>query len=225
MCFPWDRDHRARTQPWRPWIRPPPTGLCTVSHLTVECFQPDLFSQTMAPDATCSSGFYTRCKRPSGSAQSAHTAIIKQRKFRHRFCIPSHLADLGIKDPAVLLAKLNTILGTDYSLRSTPALEGIMLHRISKGHDLGMAYGMLRRQWFIISPELLSDLESLEKIDRERREAAVVDGLIEDVRMPPRRVWDLFSNRVLPFWVVGMSWRRDRYNPEHIASRSNRSSV
>ncbi|KZV69900.1 hypothetical protein PENSPDRAFT_580051, partial [Peniophora sp. CONT] len=132
--------------------------------------------------------------------------IIAQRKFQRHYCIPSDLADMQIKDPVVLLDKLNNILGTDYSFHSTPALKDIMLDCISRGYDLGMAYGMLRRWWSPLLPDILSRLELLENEDRARREAAVVDGLIEDVRMPPRRLWDLYSNRVLPFRAAGMSW-------------------
>ncbi|KZV63821.1 hypothetical protein PENSPDRAFT_589294, partial [Peniophora sp. CONT] len=136
--------------------------------------------------------------------------IIAQRQFQHCYCIPSDLADLQIKDPVVLLAKLNYILGTRYSFQYTPALKYVMLECISRGYDLGMAYGMLRRWWFPhILSHILSHWKLLENKDRERREAAVVDGLITDVRMPPRRVWDLYSNRVLPFWAVGMLWRHE----------------
>ncbi|KZV63798.1 hypothetical protein PENSPDRAFT_640399, partial [Peniophora sp. CONT] len=140
-------------------------------------------------------------------------SIIAQRHFQHRYCIPSDMADLQIKDPAVLLAKLNTILGTGYSFRSTPALIDIMLDCISRGYDLGMAYGMLRRWWWYhLSPDSLDHFKLLESQDRERREAAVVDGLIKDVRMPPRRVWDLYSNRVLPFWAVEKSCGRSIFD-------------
>ncbi|KZV63824.1 hypothetical protein PENSPDRAFT_589321, partial [Peniophora sp. CONT] len=147
--------------------------------------------------------------------------IIAQRQFQHHNCIPSDLADLQIKDPVVLLARLNDIFGTVYSFNATPALEVIILDCISKGYDLGMAYGMLRCWWFRLSPDLLSRLKLLENEDRERREAAVVDGLITDVRMPPRRVWDLYSNRVLPFWAVNKSWERFEVFGEYIMAVSH----
>ncbi|KZV74377.1 hypothetical protein PENSPDRAFT_708710 [Peniophora sp. CONT] len=62
---------------------------------------------------------------------------------------------------------------------------------------------MLRPWWSSVSPDLLSHLGSLEQKDRERRERAVSERLVLDCHIPPRRVWDLYSNRVLPFWVLG----------------------
>ncbi|KAK0432046.1 uncharacterized protein EV420DRAFT_1285167 [Desarmillaria tabescens] len=41
-----------------------------------------------------------------------------------------------------------------------------------------------------------------EEKDKERRQKAVVDGKIVDPYMPPRRVWDLYSNRVVPSWIA-----------------------
>ncbi|KZV75872.1 hypothetical protein PENSPDRAFT_544235, partial [Peniophora sp. CONT] len=126
----------------------------------------------------------------------------QQREYRHRWCIPPELADLKFNDPVLLLVTLNIIFGTTYAF-DAPALDNIMNYCISRGFDLGMAYGMLRCWWSRISQlDLLTHFESLEREDCERREQGVRERLIIDCHMPPRRVWDLYCNRVLPFWVL-----------------------
>ncbi|KZV75867.1 hypothetical protein PENSPDRAFT_570720, partial [Peniophora sp. CONT] len=74
-----------------------------------------------------------------------------------------------------------------------------------------MAYGVLRNWWRSVSQlYLLSHFESLEREDRERRERAVSERLIIDNKIPPRRVWDLYSNRVVPYWVLGIEFNTER---------------
>ncbi|KZV75962.1 hypothetical protein PENSPDRAFT_696872, partial [Peniophora sp. CONT] len=131
--------------------------------------------------------------------------IIKQHSYAGQLCIPSELADLQIDDPAMLLTMLNDILGTDHSFHTTPSLRHIMIYCIQEHYDLGMVYGMLRRFWpdIVHSSKLcLSYLKRLEREDKEFREQAVVKELVVERFMPPRRLWDLYSNRVLPFWVA-----------------------
>ncbi|PBK58628.1 hypothetical protein ARMSODRAFT_900281 [Armillaria solidipes] len=38
--------------------------------------------------------------------------------------------------------------------------------------------------------------------DRKRRQDALVGNKIVDMNIPPRRVWDLYSNQVLPWWII-----------------------
>ncbi|KZV75870.1 hypothetical protein PENSPDRAFT_696709, partial [Peniophora sp. CONT] len=132
--------------------------------------------------------------------------IIKQREHHGHWCIPSKLADMKFDDPVMLLAMLNAIFGTTYSFCDTPeALGNIMDYCISRGYDLGMAYGMLRRFWALVSePEidLVSLFELLELEDRMLREKAISERLVINCHIPPRRVWDLYSHRVLPFWAA-----------------------
>ncbi|KZV75941.1 hypothetical protein PENSPDRAFT_623695, partial [Peniophora sp. CONT] len=142
------------------------------------------------------------------SSATPGNKIVKQLSFQGRYCIPSQVADRQVDDPVLLLDGLNDILGTHYSFHSIPALRPIMIYCIRKEYDLGMAYGLLRHWWFDISnfPSLLFHFEVLERQDSERRERVVYGGLFEERLTPPRRVWDLYSNRVLPFWAIQASW-------------------
>ncbi|SJL03050.1 uncharacterized protein ARMOST_06395 [Armillaria ostoyae] len=119
--------------------------------------------------------------------------------------IPSSVADassasLGVDE---LLKKLNSTLGTKYDL--TSSLSSLLKSYISKEYDFGTVYGYLRPIWFDCDMNDIQDsLRTSEATDLRIRQEALVDGQITwtGLRMAPRRVWDLFSNRVVPWWAV-----------------------
>ncbi|KZV75862.1 hypothetical protein PENSPDRAFT_599173, partial [Peniophora sp. CONT] len=142
------------------------------------------------------------------SSTTLGNRVFNQREFQCRYCIPSELANLQIDDPAILLNELNEILGTRYRFDTIPALEPTLRYCISRTYNLGMVYGLLRPWWLTIADNTRSFPEhfvKLEREDSERRERAVFEGLIIKRLMPPRRVWDLYSNRILPFWALDES--------------------
>ncbi|PBK79860.1 hypothetical protein ARMGADRAFT_101607 [Armillaria gallica] len=119
--------------------------------------------------------------------------------------IPSSLADtpsgsLGVDG---LMKTLNSTLGTKYDL--TPSLTSLLKACISKEYDFGTIYGYLRPIWFDCDLNYVKDsLRIFEATDLKIRKQALVDGQIawQGLTMAPRRVWDLFSNRVVPWWVA-----------------------
>ncbi|KAK0198024.1 hypothetical protein F5146DRAFT_1130968 [Armillaria mellea] len=116
--------------------------------------------------------------------------------------ISSSLADtpcsgLGIEG---LLDLLNITLGTSYTL-DTPSLSFLLKDCIAQNYDFGTAYGRLRsawhnQRWSVIQMELWEREEK----DANWRRNALDGNRIVDSRMKPRRVWDLYSNRVVPYW-------------------------
>ncbi|KAK0446533.1 uncharacterized protein EV420DRAFT_892768 [Desarmillaria tabescens] len=122
--------------------------------------------------------------------------------------IKSSLADtpcaaLGIDG---LLDKFNATLQTSYT-RETPYLSSVLEYCISENYDFGTAYGCLRRMWYNNDWRTVEDeLRSREKNDLEQRRKALVGNRIVDPHISPRRVWDLYSNRVVP-----SSWITDRW--------------
>ncbi len=50
--------------------------------------------------------------------------------------------------------------------------------------------------------DIQNELCRREEKDKEQREKALVGNQIIKVYLPPRRVWDLYSNRVVPFWIA-----------------------
>ncbi|KAK0456819.1 hypothetical protein EV421DRAFT_1896018 [Armillaria borealis] len=126
--------------------------------------------------------------------------VPNQRAYTGRApVISSSLADipcfcLGIQG---LLDLLNTTLGTSYTL-DTPSLSFVLKDCIAQNYDFGTAYGRLRSTWY--DDNIQMKLRKREAEDIEQRRDAVVGSRIVHSRMNPRRVWDLYSNRVVPWW-------------------------
>ncbi len=119
--------------------------------------------------------------------------------------IPSSLADTPCASLGVdgLLKTLNSTLGTKYDL--TSSLSSLLEVYISHKYDFGTVYGYLRPIWFDCDLNIIQDsLRTSEAKDKKIRQDAVVDGQITEkgLTMAPRRVWDLFSNRVVPWWIA-----------------------
>ncbi len=128
-----------------------------------------------------------------------------QRRFTGRKpIIPSSLSDTPCRalDVAGLLATLNTILNTSYPLRTAwiYSLLGVFITRDS---DFGTAYAYLRPFWYRHNfTDVEDELRAREEWDSNMREDALVNKRIITRYVPPRRVWDLYSNRVVPFWAT-----------------------
>ncbi len=120
--------------------------------------------------------------------------------------ISSRLADtlcatLGVQG---ILDQLNTILGTSYTVEM-PSLSSLLEECIANKYDFGMAYSRLRRIWYTDDwSTIRARIYGWEEEDREERRKALVGNRVVDPRLPPRRVWDLYSNRVVPSWYTCM---------------------
>ncbi len=68
-------------------------------------------------------------------------------------------------------------------------------------YDFGTVYGHLRPFWYNLT-NIEDKLQRCEEWDRQMRLDVLVDNKIISPLIPPRRVWDLYSNRVVPWWVV-----------------------
>ncbi|KAK0482799.1 hypothetical protein IW261DRAFT_1053046 [Armillaria novae-zelandiae] len=131
--------------------------------------------------------------------------VPNQRRYTgQRPVIPSSLADtpcaaLGIQG---ILDQLNAALGTSHTL-DTPSVLSLLTESIERDYDFGTIYGRLRVVWNTHRDTNIQDeLHRLEEEDRKLRKDALVGNMIVRRSLPPRRVWDLFSNRVVPFWVT-----------------------
>ncbi|KAK0457325.1 uncharacterized protein EV420DRAFT_520690 [Desarmillaria tabescens] len=139
----------------------------------------------------------------TGQAESP-IPVLKQRFYTGRkSVIPSSLAnvlcaDIGIDE---LLEKLNTILGTSYTLENRP-LSSLLENYIAKGYDFGTVYAHLRPVWYNDLTTIENHLRTCEARDREMRQDVLANNRIITTMMPPRRVWHLYSNRVVPWWIA-----------------------
>ncbi|KAF9024550.1 hypothetical protein BDZ89DRAFT_1068948 [Hymenopellis radicata] len=99
-----------------------------------------------------------------------------------------------------LFAELNRLTGARVQKGHSGA-ETVLRTCISRKYDLGTAYARLRPIWKAGPADLARcGAES----DRER-ERSLVDGktIQRPYQIMPRRVWDLYANRVVPFWCCG----------------------
>ncbi|KAK0211956.1 hypothetical protein IW262DRAFT_1485949 [Armillaria fumosa] len=129
--------------------------------------------------------------------------VPKQRSYiGRRPVIPCSLADtpcatLGVQG---VVNRLNATLGTS---RMPRKLYTILEDFIEKNYDFGMAYALLHPVWNTVKPSSIQDeLRRREEEDREHRQKALVGNRIVNTYLRPRRVWDLFSNRVVPSWIT-----------------------
>ncbi|KAK0453066.1 hypothetical protein EV421DRAFT_647444 [Armillaria borealis] len=163
------------------------------------------YEYTTLPKVTISATIET------GQAEST-IKVPKQRKYTGRKpVIPSSLADtpcatLGVQG---VLDRLNATLGTSHTL-DTPSVLSVLEDCIVRNYDFGTAYGCLRCVWNRKNDCTIEDeLRRREEEDKEkerRRKALVGDNLMK-LTPTPRRVWDLYSNRVVPWWVgIGSEW-------------------
>ncbi|KAK0224356.1 hypothetical protein IW262DRAFT_1459412 [Armillaria fumosa] len=153
----------------------------------------------------------------SALAETGHAEltipVLKQRSYTsNKPVISSALADTPCADLGTegVLKKLNATLGTSYSLRSQDfrplsetTLHSILEPYVARNDDFGTVYAHMRACWYYYdASEIEDDSRIMEEIDRNMREVVLVHGGITRPDVPPRRVWDLYANRVVPFWVV-----------------------
>ncbi|PBK70318.1 hypothetical protein ARMSODRAFT_106688 [Armillaria solidipes] len=133
--------------------------------------------------------------------------VPKQRAYTGREpVISSSLANtpcssLGIQG---LLYLLNTTLGTSDTL-DTPSVSSVLKDCIAQNYDFGTAYGRLRSAWCDDITGIQMELRKREAEDINRRRNVFDGSRIVEVHMEPRRVWDLYSNRVVPWWCCAQT--------------------
>ncbi|PBK76391.1 hypothetical protein ARMSODRAFT_1078535 [Armillaria solidipes] len=139
----------------------------------------------------------------TGIAESSIIVPLQRLYTGGKPVISTSLADtlcttLGVQG---LLDQLNTTLGT-YKLNN-PILSSLLKDCITNDYDFGMAYGCLRRRWYTPgnSSTMRDALYRREEKDRDKRRKAIIGNRIVETYLPPRRVWDLYSNRVVPCWT------------------------
>ncbi|KAK0465662.1 hypothetical protein IW261DRAFT_1373725, partial [Armillaria novae-zelandiae] len=89
---------------------------------------------------------------------------------------------------------------------NTPGLSSVLKDYIAHDYDFGTAYGRLRFTWCNSISNIQKELKAHEMQDIKRRRNAVKGSRIVNPGMVPRRVWDLYGNRVVPWWCCGVSF-------------------
>ncbi|KAK0430123.1 hypothetical protein EV421DRAFT_1913380 [Armillaria borealis] len=148
--------------------------------------------------------------------------VLKQRSYTgNRPVISSALADTPCADLGIdgVLEKLNVIFGTSYTLGSNnlrllgiATIHSILEPYVARNDDFGMVYAYLRPYWYHYNVATIQrKLRTKEEEDRKMRREVLDHDRITRRDVPPRRVWDLYANRVVPWWVG----RKDPWGISH----------
>ncbi|KAK0491903.1 hypothetical protein EDD18DRAFT_1258433, partial [Armillaria luteobubalina] len=123
----------------------------------------------------------------------------------------SAFTEAGVPEPSIsvlkqrtytgILGTLNTILGTSYTLEIR-SLSSLLNTCILKDYDFGTAFSRLRPFWYDDLTNIEDKLCSRKARDRQMRNDVLVNDKIISGFLPSRRVWDLYSNRVIPWWAA-----------------------
>lgn len=125
--------------------------------------------------------------------------------------------------PAQLLRDLNRLTKMTH-LMTDKRVDFLITLCISNGYDFGVAYGRLRQIWTSKDvSRAWDDVMADKKASAERKEKAFQTDAISGTRtlvspyiIPARRMWDLYSHRVVPLhfvrnrdalWAISHSWR------------------
>ncbi|KIP07166.1 hypothetical protein PHLGIDRAFT_428889 [Phlebiopsis gigantea 11061_1 CR5-6] len=171
------------------------------------------FTVPVAPDTR------PECYVLRPSDHGTHWRVPLQLVHLSPHAIPQELAAVQLYDAASVLARLNDIFGTNAEMEDS--LELWLQSRIHAKMDLGLLYAYLRpwwRPWLASGEPFVGVLTRMSRRREEdsklRAEAAEADPMsaggrsagasprVINTRVPPRRVWDLYSDRVIPFFAL-----------------------
>jgi hypothetical protein len=167
---------------------------------------------------------------PGPSTVDHHIEVPLQQQYTGLSqVISSSLADIPCASFGIegLLEQLNEVMRQSFTMEM-PSIHELLDSSISRNYDFGFAYGRLRPWLNYFTP--LSTLDRLEEEERKNRDAAIdhTRQRITKQAVPPRRVWDLYSNRVLPFalvrrdpWAISHSWMEEGLR-QYVKTRINR---
>lgn len=146
-------------------------------------------------------------ERPHQVVTMNETEIPLQARYEtDKPYVPSDLADIPCSKLGAdrLLDCLNDVLKSSYTIHTHRVSETLQVF-IDSGYDFGTAYGYSRHHSNLTNGSLSS--KSFLHYKEHNAQSSRERFLSEDdyhIRLPfapPRRIWDMHSNRVLPLWV------------------------
>lgn len=107
-----------------------------------------------------------------------------------------------------LLERMNHHLGTSYGL--DPGRQSLLEACLRYADDFGFAYAYLRQRWRMDPLLAINDIRKCQGDDDVLRQNAIQGSfIVKDDTIQPRRLWDLWSNRVVPVWMTYASEKPD----------------
>ncbi|KAK0491895.1 hypothetical protein EDD18DRAFT_1080264 [Armillaria luteobubalina] len=130
---------------------------------------------------------------------------MKQRAYTGRYpIIPSSLTNmpctlLGVKG---VLAKLNIILSTSEHTLEILSLFSVLNAYTLQGYDFGTIFSCLCPFWYNDLSDIADKLHCHEASNWQMRQDMLINNKIISGLLPSQCVSDLYSNRVIPWWVA-----------------------
>ncbi len=138
--------------------------------------------------------------------------VLNQRSHCGIGVISSALADTRCADLSIdgVLEKLNVTLGMSYTLGSRilrllriRTLHSILKPYVERNDDFGTVYAHLWPCWHHYDVATIQCvLHTREDEDQKMQREVLVHDRITRHNVPPRHMWDLYANRVVPYWVA-----------------------
>lgn len=107
-----------------------------------------------------------------------------------------------------LLDRMNYHMGTTYDLN--PARESLLTMCMRLGdlaRDFGVLYSLLRPVWNADPSIAEMDISKRRDEEARARKGLVQGNYLVEMFVKPRRMWDLWSNRVIPTWMIDLTSR------------------
>jgi hypothetical protein len=139
---------------------------------------------------------------------------LQQNFTGDQFTLPDNIANTYCSSLGVdqTLELLNHAMQTTHF--RTPEVEALIQRCIEENYDFGTALSFIHRFWEKCPNEALFRLDIARKADEELRRKAVNGDFVKK-DTPPRRVWDLHTNRVIPYYWADMSVSTDLFAISH----------
>ncbi len=143
---------------------------------------------------------HSRMERPMKLAHFKRTGMNVMTKI---LTVPM-LDDIGYPIARWATSSFTRVKFSLDSARSV-SLRGVLKSYVAQNYDFGKAYAHLRPYWSDLAGSCQpSSLQALkERVESFNfRWVASCSGRGIDKDIPPRRIWDLYANRVVPSWVT-----------------------
>jgi hypothetical protein len=146
-------------------------------------------------------GSFTLSTNRAVDGELIRSEVVLQRSYTGpSWFLPDEFAGMKCSDlgPDRLLYMLNSTLQTEHT--RDPHTNAVLDRCIESGFDLGLASAFVRSFWNGTNlHQGLKKLEKRRRADAKMRDYAIQgEFVLKDI--PPRRVWDLLSNRVIPYY-------------------------
>ena len=138
--------------------------------------------------------------------------VSLQRAFKGpRQVLSSDVASIPCSElgPGGLLERMNFYLDISYALN--PTRNTLLNTCLRYAPDFGVPYSLLRPRWKLKPQSAIESIRTCHSNDAKARRNAFEGDHVIKKNIRPRRVWDLWSNRVVPTWMVYTEGDEDGY--------------